>query len=107
MACLRVRGSVDAAQAAKAHLVLRPHFGLSQRARVAKSAPPPRDHSGYGPNARVKCRRESSVWRSELSATGTGRFTGGSGGGLGGVVAAAVVGGTVGVAFGNCRVSGG
>eukprot|EP00965_Chrysotila_dentata_P103217 3407847-Pleurochrysis_carterae.AAC.1 len=71
MACLRVRGSVDAAQAAKAHPVFRPHFGLLQRARVAKSAPP-RDRSGYGSNARVKRRRESSAWRSVLSATGAG-----------------------------------
>eukprot|EP00965_Chrysotila_dentata_P010940 356076-Pleurochrysis_carterae.AAC.3 len=106
MACLRVRGSVDAAQAAKAHPVFRPHFGLSLRARVAKSAPP-RDCSGYGPNVRVKCRCESSAWRSELSAVGTGRFTGGAGGGLGGVAAAAVAGGMVGEVFGNCRVSGG
>eukprot|EP00965_Chrysotila_dentata_P075276 2486280-Pleurochrysis_carterae.AAC.2 len=29
MACFRVRGSVVAAEAAKAHPVLRPHFGLS------------------------------------------------------------------------------
>eukprot|EP00965_Chrysotila_dentata_P112357 3714353-Pleurochrysis_carterae.AAC.1 len=40
MACLRVRGSVDAAEAAKAHPVLCPHFGLSQRARKANSAAP-------------------------------------------------------------------
>eukprot|EP00965_Chrysotila_dentata_P079106 2608920-Pleurochrysis_carterae.AAC.1 len=49
IACLRVRGSVDdAAQAAKAHPVLRPHFGLSPRARSVNSAAP-RDRSGYGP----------------------------------------------------------
>eukprot|EP00965_Chrysotila_dentata_P104148 3439174-Pleurochrysis_carterae.AAC.1 len=70
MACLRVRGSVNVAQAAKAHPVFRPHFGLPQRARVAKSAPP-RDRNGYGPNVLIKCRCESSVWRS-VSATGTG-----------------------------------
>eukprot|EP00965_Chrysotila_dentata_P122160 4038754-Pleurochrysis_carterae.AAC.1 len=67
MACSRVRGSVDAAQAAKAHPVFRPHFGLPQRARVAKSAPP-RDRSA-------------------------GRSTGGSGGAVGGVFTVAIVGG--------------
>eukprot|EP00965_Chrysotila_dentata_P166084 5483638-Pleurochrysis_carterae.AAC.2 len=40
MACFRVRGSVEAAEAAKAQPVLRPHLGLSQRARNANSADP-------------------------------------------------------------------
>eukprot|EP00965_Chrysotila_dentata_P262881 6214696-Pleurochrysis_carterae.AAC.1 len=40
MACFRVRGSGDAAEAATAHPVLRPHLGLSQRARNASSAAP-------------------------------------------------------------------
>eukprot|EP00965_Chrysotila_dentata_P107905 3564237-Pleurochrysis_carterae.AAC.1 len=65
MACLRVRGSVDAAQAAKAHPVFRPDCGLSQRARSAKSAAL-RDRNGYGPNVRLKGRCGSSVIRSEL-----------------------------------------
>eukprot|EP00965_Chrysotila_dentata_P118333 3911623-Pleurochrysis_carterae.AAC.1 len=45
MACFRVRGSADAAEAAKAHPVPRPHIGLSQRARKANSAAP-RERNG-------------------------------------------------------------
>eukprot|EP00965_Chrysotila_dentata_P029214 971538-Pleurochrysis_carterae.AAC.1 len=45
IACFRVRGSVDAAEAAKAHPVLRPHIGLSHRARKANSAAP-RERNG-------------------------------------------------------------
>eukprot|EP00965_Chrysotila_dentata_P003745 122542-Pleurochrysis_carterae.AAC.1 len=74
MACLRVRGSADAAQAAKAHPVFRPHCGLPQRARNVKSAAP-RDLNGYGPKVRLKVRRLSvcsSVLCSVLSVVGAG-----------------------------------
>eukprot|EP00965_Chrysotila_dentata_P173140 5713635-Pleurochrysis_carterae.AAC.1 len=45
MACFRVRGSVVVVEAAKAQPVLRPHCGLSLRARSAKGAAP-RDRNG-------------------------------------------------------------
>eukprot|EP00965_Chrysotila_dentata_P037153 1236331-Pleurochrysis_carterae.AAC.1 len=63
MACFRVRGSAVVAEAAKAQPVFRPHCGLSQRARSARSAAP-RDRNGivgrgrraiYG--RRRRCRR--------------------------------------------------
>eukprot|EP00965_Chrysotila_dentata_P031168 1037800-Pleurochrysis_carterae.AAC.1 len=55
MACLRVRRFVDAAQAAKAQPVFRPHCSLSRRERSANSAAP-RDLNGYGPKVRLKAR---------------------------------------------------
>eukprot|EP00965_Chrysotila_dentata_P195046 6176754-Pleurochrysis_carterae.AAC.1 len=66
MACLRVRGSVDAAQVAKAQPVFRPHCGLSWRERSANNAAP-RDLSGYGPSVRLKV-RWSGVGRSMLGS---------------------------------------
>eukprot|EP00965_Chrysotila_dentata_P121266 4009540-Pleurochrysis_carterae.AAC.1 len=74
MACLRVRGSVDAAQVAKAQPLFRPHCGLSRRERRANSAAP-RDLSGYGPSVRLKarwsCVGRSMLW-SAASTVGAG-----------------------------------
>eukprot|EP00965_Chrysotila_dentata_P172857 5704765-Pleurochrysis_carterae.AAC.1 len=113
MACLRVRGSVDAAQAANAQPVFRPHCGLSRRERSANSAAP-RDLSGYGPSVRLNA-RWSGVGRSTsrsavlgvlaswfvVTSGGAGWLVVMAGGGLGSDEVAA--GGGVGVEF--CDVS--
>eukprot|EP00965_Chrysotila_dentata_P090296 2979502-Pleurochrysis_carterae.AAC.1 len=94
MACLRVRRSVDAAEAAKAHSVSRPHFGLSQRARKAKSAAP-RDRNGYGPSVRLNGCWGVSRGGVASSAGGAASMTG-AGGGVGVVEDGLEVAGAVG-----------
>eukprot|EP00965_Chrysotila_dentata_P263165 6214774-Pleurochrysis_carterae.AAC.7 len=93
--------SLEAAEAAKAHPVFRPHFGLSARARLANSAAPS-DRSGYGPNVRLNERCTLSTCSSLCSIAGAGWAAGAAGGG--GMKAAGV--GFVGVSIvGDGRAS--